>query len=319
MVDASDNEAASARTGAHLRVPSIVAIGNFDGVHLGHREVLAQARSIADARGLALIVLTFDPHPRAVLGKEAPAKLTTLAQRVELLTAAGVDRVVVEPFTKQLASWSPERFATELLVGRLDARAVVVGENFRFGANRSGDFVALHALGAKLGFEAVAASVFGDADGPLSSTRVRNAIAGGDVTLAARLLGRWHVLSGIVEHGDALGRTLGFPTANLGHIEALLPKYGVYAVRVRSEGDASWHAGVMNVGMRPTLAGNALRVEVHVLDYEGDLYGQKLHVALVQRIRDELKFDGLPALRAQIGRDIERAREVLSCAGQMPS
>lgn len=309
------------------RKPSVVVIGNFDGVHRGHQAVLRQARALADERGLRCMVLTFDPHPSEVLGRGSPPRLTSLARRVALLRVHGADDVAVEPFTMELASWSPERFAHELLVKRLTARVVVVGTNFRFGHQRAGDFETLRLLGEdakstrgknSATFEALSAEVAGDEEGPFSSTRVRDAVGTGDVERAAGVLGRPHALTGIVEHGDARGRTLGFPTANLGGVVEMLPAHGVYAVRVAitdgagSSGTLEGTRGVMNVGMRPTVAGVSLRIEAHLFDFEGDLYGAQLRVDLVARLRGEQKFSGLSELREQIARDAEAARKALS-------
>lgn len=294
--------------------PSVVVIGNFDGVHRGHQAVLAQARALADEQSLRCVVLTFDPHPAAVLGRGAPPRLTTLATRVELLRAYGATDVEVEPFTTELASWSPERFAHELLASRLGARAVVVGRNFRFGHKRAGDFASLETLGATYGFTAVAAEVAGDEDGPFSSTRVRDAVAAGEVERAAHVLGRLHALHGTVERGDARGRTIGFPTANLGGVREMLPAHGVYAVRAgvgAAAATRTLQGGVMNVGVRPTVDGRSLRVEVHLFDFEGDIYGQTLRVELVARIREERRFSGIDELRAQIALDAQSAREKL--------
>lgn len=304
-------------------MPSVVVVGNFDGVHRGHQAVLRQARSLADERGLRCMVLTFDPHPSEVLGRGSPPRLTSLERRIALLRVHGADDVAVEPFTMELASWSPERFAHELLVKRLAARVVVVGTNFRFGHQRAGDFDTLRLLGEdakstrgknSATFEALSAEVAGDDEGPFSSTRVRDAVAVGDVERAAGVLGRPHALTGIVEHGDARGRTLGFPTANLGGVVEMLPAHGVYAVRVANLSGTSpetLHGGVMNVGMRPTVAGVSLRVEAHLFDFEGDLYGAPLRVDLVARLRGEQKFSGLSELREQIARDAEAAKKAL--------
>lgn len=289
--------------------PSVVVIGNFDGVHRGHQAVLRQARALADAQGNRCVVLTFHPHPSEVLGRGAPPRLTTLERRVELLKQHGATEVAVEPFTIELASWTPEHFAKELLARRLGTRAVVVGRNFRFGHKRSGDFDTLLELGASYGFEAVAAEVAGDAEGPFSSTRARDAIAAGEVERAANVLGRPHALTGVVQPGDARGRTIGFPTANLGDVKEMLPAYGVYAVRVR-HGGAS-HGGVMNVGVRPTVDGISLRIEAHLFDFDADLYGETLQVDLVTRLRGEQKFAGIDELRAQIAKDAEAARKAL--------
>lgn len=294
--------------------PSVVVIGNFDGVHLGHQAVLRQARALADERSLRCVVLTFDPHPAEVLGRGAPPRLTTLAERVELLRAHGATDVAVEPFTPDLAARSPEAFARELLVTRLGARAVVVGRTFRFGHKRAGDFASLRELGGALGFEAIAAEVAGDEDGPFSSTRVRDSVAAGDVERAARILGRPHALSGVVEHGDARGRTIGFPTANLGHVGEMLPAHGVYAVRAGARAHAAsrpTHGGVMNLGVRPTVDGSSLRIEVHLFDFDGDLYGETMRVELIAKIREERRFSGIDELRAQIERDAKAARDKL--------
>jgi riboflavin kinase/FMN adenylyltransferase len=289
--------------------PSVVVIGNFDGVHLGHQAVLRQARALADVRALRCVVMTFDPHPSEVLGRGAPPRLTTLARRIELLREHGATDVAVEPFTIDLAGWSPERFAKELLADRLAARAVVVGSNFRFGNKRAGDFATLTTLGGACGFEAVAAQIDGDAEGPFSSTRVRDAIATGEVERATHVLGRPHGLTGVVEHGDARGRTIGFPTANLGGVEEMLPPHGVYAVRVVR--GAETYGGVMNLGVRPTVDGSSLRIEAHLFDFDADLYGETLRVDLVARLRGEQKFAGVAELRAQIAKDAEAARKAL--------
>lgn len=284
---------------------SVVVIGNFDGVHRGHQAVLRQARAIADAEKLSCIVLTFDPHPREVLGGGTRPPLTTLGRRVELLRAHGADDVAIQPFSLEFAAWSPERFAHDLLSTRLAARAVVVGENFRFGAKRAGEIAKLRELGTELGFRAEAAQVDGDEKGPFSSTRVRDAIVAGDVAEAALVLGRPHSLSGTVEEGNRLGRTIGFPTANLGGVAEQLPPYGVYAIRADGRG------GVMNIGVRPTVDGTTLRIEAHLFDFDGDLYGLPMRVELVARIRGEQKFAGLDELEAQIVKDAAAARAAL--------
>lgn len=295
---------------------SIVVIGNFDGVHKGHQAVLRQARALAAkySSESRCVVLTFDPHPSEVLGRGPKPRLTTMPRRIELLRANGADEVVVEPFTTELAAWEPERFARELLADRLGARAVVVGTNFRFGHNRAGDFDTLSTLGAQHGFEAVAAAMTGDSEGPFSSTRVRTALAAGDVSRAAELLGRPHSLGGIVVKGDQRGRTIGFPTANLDGVEEMLPAYGVYAIRVDlgQPGGPALHDGVANIGMRPTVGGASLRIEAHVFDYAGDLYGAPIRIELVERLRGEQKFAGIDELRAQIANDADAARRALA-------
>jgi riboflavin kinase/FMN adenylyltransferase len=286
-------------------VRSVVVIGNLDGVHRGHQAVLRQARSLADARKLELVVLTFDPHPAEVLHGTKKPRLCTVEHRVALLKENGADRVVVEPFTLELAALTPEAFASELLSQRLQCGAVVVGANFRFGAQRAGDLAALRGFGQSLGFEVVAAEMAGDEKGPFSSTRVRTAISAGDLAEATRTLGRPHSISGVIEHGDKRGRTIGFPTANVGGVTELLPPYGVYAVR------ADEKPGVMNLGVRPTVDGANLRVEVHLFDFSGDIYDQPMRVHLIGRVREERKFAGLDELKAQIALDAQAARKML--------
>ena len=309
------------------RVPpsrgSVVVIGNFDGVHRGHQAVLAEAVALAERRALVPLVLTFAPHPAAVLGRTPPPLLTTLPHRAELLAGLGLRRVVALRFDLGFAAWSPERFARELLRDTLGARVVVVGENFRFGARRAGDFAELARLGFRFGFEACGHAMAADGRGAFSSTRAREAIGAGDLAEARAVLGRSHALSGVVAHGEARGRTLGFPTANLEGIAEMVPPHGVYAVRVdaldgpRPERLAG---GVMNIGVRPTVSGEGRAThEAHLFDFEGDLYGRALRVHLVARLREERRFDGVDALRAQIRKDSEAARAALALEAQSPT
>jgi riboflavin kinase/FMN adenylyltransferase len=290
----------------------VLVVGNFDGVHRGHQAVLGEAVTQARARGLACCVLTFDPHPGAVVGVGAPPLLATMERRAELMAALGIDRVYVRRFDVAFAAYPPERFARELVAGTLLARLVVVGENFRFGARRSGDLALLRALGESLGFEVRVHAVACDARGPFSSTRAREAIATGDLPETAHVLGRPHALSGVVGGGDRRGRTIGFPTANLEQVPELLPPDGVYAVSVTRLGDAGTSlplgGGVMNIGVRPTVGGGRRTVEAHVLGFDGDLYGARLRVDLVARLRGEQRFKSLDELKAQIARDVVAAR-----------
>lgn len=296
----------------------IVAIGNFDGVHRGHQAVLADASRDAGARGLIATALTFSPHPAEALGRTAPPKLTTLARKLELFQrVAPAVEPVVERFDRAFAEQSPAEFAERVLAKRLHARVVVVGHNFRFGRGRAGDFEALRRLGEALGFETRSQTLLGDARGPWSSTRVREALTRGALTEANEMLGRPHMVSGIVARGDQRGRTIGFPTCNLAMVEEALPAFGVYAVLVDREdgGRASALArGVANVGVRPTVKDGEPKpsVEVHLFDVDADLYGARLRVHLVDRLRPEQKFAGLDALKAQIGRDAQEARARLA-------
>jgi riboflavin kinase/FMN adenylyltransferase len=278
--------------------------------------VLREAVSVARQRSLGTSVLTFDPHPAAVVGLGAPALLTTLERRAELMGELGVERVWVRRFDADFAGWTPERFARGLVRGTLAARVVVVGQNFRFGAKRGGDLADLHRMGEQLGFEVCVPATVSDARGPYSSTRAREAIAAGDLDEAATVLGRPHELSGPVVKGDQRGRTLGFPTANLQPVAEMLPPDGVYATRVEQLGDEvsddgvarPLGGGVTNIGLRPTVGDGRRTVETFVFDFSGDLYGSRLRLHLVARLRAEKRFASLDELRAQIAADAASAR-----------
>ena len=293
---------------------SLVVIGNFDGVHRGHVAVLAEARTVADARELDVVLLSFVPHPRAALGGSAPPLLTTLARKRELVSRADPHgRFVFHDFDRTYASQTPAEFA-ERLVCELDVKVVMVGQNFRFGKDRAGDFDELVRLGTRNGFEPRCISLTGDDQGPFSSTRARQAISRGDLDEAARVLGRPHMLSGVVVHGKKLGRTIGYPTANLEPIPEMLPTFGIYAVSVdiaRGDQVSALATGAMNIGTNPTTDGDdRVKVEVFLHDFDGDLYGETLRVHVLARLREELRFDSLDALTAQMKLDVERAKEI---------
>lgn len=300
----------------------MVAIGNFDGVHRGHQAVVGQAVQLAQAASLVPLVLTFDPHPSQVLGRGALPALTTLERRVELLRRQSAElSVVVEPFTLPLAQMEPLEFARSLLVTGLGAKMVIVGENFRFGRDRRGDFADLSRLGAELGFGARASELESDPQGPISSTRVRGALERGALEEAEALLGRPHSLTGLVIPGQGRGRSIGVPTANLSELSEALPPHGVYAVLVDRKTDAGFEAlgaGVANFGVRPTL-GAGPSFEAHLFDASLDLYGQELRVHLLSRLREERKFSGIEELRAQISLDIDRARALTASRKPDPS
>jgi riboflavin kinase/FMN adenylyltransferase len=293
---------------------TLVVIGNFDGVHLGHRAVLEASVREARELGLRPVALTFDPHPSKVLGRGELPVLTTLARKLELLGHHHPElTVVVEPFTRELAQLSPDEFAERLLAGGLSARRVVVGKNFRFGRNRSGDLEILARLGERLGFEARPEVLHGDAGGAYSSTRIRAALLGGDLAGAERMLGRPHALSGRVARGAGRGRTIGVPTANLAAIAEALPPYGVYAClvdEVGPKGPSVLGKAAVNIGERPTL-GAGFSVEAHVFDLAADLYDRELRLHLIGRLREERRFEGIDALKAQIERDFADARTAL--------
>lgn len=297
----------------------LVVIGNFDGVHRGHQALLADAVREARERGLRPAVLTFEPHPASVLGRVPPPLLTRLARKRSLLRERSPElEVVVRTFDRAFSERSPESFARDVLAAELEADKVLVGFNFRFGRGRAGGYDELVALGRQLGFEVDRHPLVGDDGGAFSSTRARKALGEAALDEVQRVLGRPHLLVGSVEHGDKRGRTLGFPTANLGGVEEALPPHGVYAVRVaRVVGPElaleRLADGVMNVGMRPTVEGAAPapRVEAHLFDRDDDLYGASLAVELVSFLRPERRFAGLDELRAQIARDAAEARASL--------
>lgn len=285
----------------------VVTIGNFDGVHRGHRTLVDRAIALAGQLGTGACAYTFHPAPRDVLRPDNPVqRIQILSDRVHTLLDEGLDHVVVEPFTLELARFTPERFAEEILAGRLRAAAVVVGHDFRFGKGRAGGVPELRqALSVPV--EQLAALT--DDAGPISSSRVRQALLSGNLPVANALLGRSHSLVGTVVHGDHRGRAIGFPTANMVHEGGIVPAYGVYAVRVRV--GETWHDGVANVGVRPMYGPTQALVEAHLFDFDDDLYGQRIRVAFVERLREERRFDSVEALVAQIRADAEAARRLL--------
>ncbi|HEY6546894.1 MAG TPA: riboflavin biosynthesis protein RibF, partial [Vicinamibacteria bacterium] len=265
-----------------------------------------------------------DPHPAQVLAPDrAPRRIMTPAQRQEHLAALGVDALAVLPFTRELAAESPEAFVRQALVGRLGALSVVVGEDFRFGAARAGDVPLLRQLGSRLGFDVVAVPAVVEAGSAVSSTRIREALAEGDVETAAALLGRPHFVDGLVVAGQARGRTLGFPTANLASDNEIFPRTGVYAARVLVDFEpgkpGEGVSAAVNLGRRPTFGGGEPTVEAHLLDFDGELYGRSLRVSFMARLRDERRFDGPEALKAQIQEDIRAARRVLGSRVIVPN
>lgn len=288
-----------------------VTVGNFDGVHRGHQALVGEAVAAAREASGTAVVLTFDPHPSRVLSPQrALASLMTVDQKAEVLGGLGVDRLAVLPFTRELSEKSAEAFAQEVLADGLGARRVVVGSNFRFGRARQGDVGQLEALGRTLGFSVRAVEPVFHLGGPISSSRVREALARGEVASARELLGRSFFVDGVVIRGEGRGRVLGIPTANLEVANETLPGAGVYACRVRLADGASRPA-VANLGRRPTFGGGGPTLEAHLLDFKGDLYGHRLRVAFVERLREERRFPAPDALVAQIRADVAEARRVL--------
>jgi riboflavin kinase / FMN adenylyltransferase len=294
----------------------VVALGNFDGVHLGHQEVLRRAAEEGRRRDMKVVAATFHPHPRTVLGAGNPPKLLTpVALRREVLLRYGADEAWVITFDLDLSRKSPEQFVRDVLVGEVGAEVVVVGANFRFGHRATGDFQDLLRLMREAGGTAVAVRVRGAGiEGGISSTRIRALISEGEVTGAAGLLGRPYVLRGEVEVGDKRGRSIGFPTANVvPDADAIIPARGVYAGFVRFGEEE--YAACTNVGVAPTFGRVESRVEAHLLDFEGDLYGRVVDVGFMKRIREERRFSGIDELTGQIRRDVEEARVIADGLG----
>ena len=293
-----------------LRWPSpVLALGNFDGLHRGHAKIIDRVRRRAGERGGTPAAMTFDPHPpRVVRPDKAPALLMTTEQRIEALGRAGMQGVAVVRFTREMSAWDPETFVRTVLVEWLHVVEVWVGANFLFGHDRAGTFSVLRTLGARYGFRAEKIDAVRYKDFVVSSTRIRRLIAEGRVDEAGALLGHHYFIDGTVVHGDARGREIGFPTANLESANELLPPAGVYATAASIGGIE--HPSVTNVGTRPTFGGGGLRVETHLLDGSRDLYDARVRLSFVQRLRDERAFPDVDALRAQIDADCRAARRL---------
>ena len=291
---------------------SAVTIGTFDGVHVGHQKIINHLVEIAQAKGLKSVVLTFFPHPRMVLSAEHGIKLlNTIEEKSKLLGDLGVDYLIVLPFTREFSNQSASELVQNILVTGLGVAHLVVGYDHRFGNNREANVDDLIEFGAQFNFEVEQIEAQDIAEVTISSTKIRNALKNGEVDLASQYLGYNFKFVGKVIHGHARGRKLGYPTANL-QLEndyKLIPKNGVYAVRVlwnRSKFD-----GMMNIGYNPTLSDQGISIEVHLFDFEGDLYGENLEVHFVSRLRDEIKFDDIEALKSQLFEDKDRALTIL--------
>ena len=296
----------------HPQVPaSILAIGVFDGLHRGHQQIIQEVRKIAGEWSVAAGVVTFDPHPAVVLAPErAPRQLATPGQRLEGFAALGLDVARVIRFDEEQSRESARSFIERVLVGELGVKGVVVGEDFRFGHNREGDVQLLREEGERLGFDVLASPIHGSST-RWSSTEVRRVLTEGNIDLANEILGRPFTLRGVVQHGDARGRDLGYPTANLGCTpRQQIPGIGIYAGATRLP-NGEWWPGAISIGTRPQFYENGeLLVEVHIPGFKGDLYDEELNVAFLSRLRGEMKFDGLPELVAQIDRDTNKSLEI---------
>jgi riboflavin kinase / FMN adenylyltransferase len=291
------------------RTPSALTIGNFDGVHLGHRALLTRLGQSARERNLPLTVLTFEPHPREFFAPDkAPARLSSLREKLSRLADCGVDHVHVCRFNHDFSRLTASDFIERILVGGLGVQHVLIGDDFRFGQARQGDFALLQLAGQAHGFSVEAMQTVQNDGLRVSSSRVRELLQSGDLAQAAQLLGQPYAISGRVMHGRKLGRTLGFPTANIAMRRTTLPLSGVYAVRVDGL-DTAAVQGAASIGYRPTLAdGLAPLLEVHLLDFNRSIYGEHIRVNFLHKLRDEAKYDSLDALTAQITRDVADVR-----------
>ena len=286
----------------------VLALGNFDGVHRGHRKILERLRRVAGEHGATSVVMTFDPHPpRVVRPDKAPPLIMTKTQKLEALEDAGVQGAAIVRFTRELSQWDPETFVRNVLVEWLRVSEVWVGANFLFGHDRSGNFSLLRSLGARYGFKAEKIDPVRYKDFVVSSTRVRRLVSEARVDEASALLGHPYFIDGMVVHGDQRGRTIGFPTANLCSDNELVPPHGVYATTAIIDGIV--RPSITNIGTRPTVdTSGKTTIETHIFDFDRDLYGMRVRLAFVQRLRDERAFDSLDGLKSQIAADCSRAR-----------
>ena len=291
----------------------VTALGNFDGVHLGHRAILKAAIDRARGAGGTAFALTFDPMPAKLLAPErAPQLILAPDDKLELLRLSGIDGVIVLNFTRELSLLTPREFVRDYLLGKIGVREVVVGHSVSFGHERAGNAAVMVELGREFGFDTTVVGPVKVGGLEVSSTKVRALIREGDLRGAAKLLGRYHFLRGVVVRGRERGRTIGFPTANLDCQTECVAPDGVYATRVVLDDGA--YGSITNIGMRPTFAEAARTIEAHIFDFNRDIYGRTIKLELIERIRAERKFDGVEALKNQIALDLSRAREILAAA-----
>jgi riboflavin kinase/FMN adenylyltransferase len=299
-----------------LKAPS-VAIGNFDGVHLGHQEILRQTVESARPKGRDAVVYTFDPHPRLVLKKvpEIP-RISTPRERADILEFLGLDILILAEFTPEFAQLSPEEFVQNILVEELGTRDLFVGENYRFGKDRAGNIDTLKKLAPEMNFRVHIVKPVKVGDVLVSSSKIREELERGEIRKANELLGREFNIEGRVIHGHHRGKGLGIPTANIKPEIKLHPPKGVYAVYTRV--GESFYKGVMNIGLNPTFRDRRVSYEVHILDFDQEIYGEIIKIYMVERLRPEITFNGIEELKAQIGKDIEESKKILVGAPKMP-
>lgn len=294
---------------------TVLTVGTFDGVHAGHKVLVRRVCELAEKEGYRSVIVTFDPHPRDIInpGKAGIKLLSSLKERSELLSDLGVDEMVVIPFDRDFSLLTSEQFVREIVWEKVGVSTFVIGYDHHFGRNREGTIDTVRRLGNELGFSTEVVSRQEVGDRTVSSTAIRNAIhKEGDMELATSLLERYYILNGMVVHGAKRGNKIGYPTANIqpDNTHKVIPKIGVYAVWVRFEGN--YYKGMMNIGNRPTFNESSLQLEVHILDFDDDLYGKEVQIQFVKRIRDETSFKGVDALKKQLAADEQRVREILS-------
>jgi len=288
----------------------VVTLGNFDGVHLGHRKIFELLKEEARECGATAMVITFYPHPLKIINpQKAPPLIASLDERLQLIKSCGIDFIACIPFTETFAGWSPERFVQEILVDELDVTRVLVGEDFRFGKGRKAGLNFLRKSGESHGFHVHRIEPVQIHDQEISSTRIRQAILKGHVRKAATMLDRPYNITGTVVHGEHVGRTLGFPTANIETQAELIPANGVYAVNALCEGENL--SGVANLGVKPTFSGKKFTIEINIFNFDKDIYGKSLQVDFIERIRDERPFPNVQTLIQQIQKDCDQARKIL--------
>lgn len=289
---------------------SVITIGNFDGVHKGHIEIFRHLRERGKSLELPTVVVTFEPHPlKILLHDKAPVLITTFRQKAALIAATGIDYLVVIPFTPEFSLTTANEFVRNSLCDVLGMRHIIIGHDYAFGRGREGSFLTLQNIGRERGFTLEDMSPIGENGSVFSSSLVRRFVADGDVESAAKILGRYHTISGTVVHGREIGKTIGFPTANISSDNELIPRDGVYAVMVSVDGGMV--KGACNIGLNPTVAGGARTIEVFLLDFSGEIYGKSISLCFVQRLRDVMKFADVSALKYAIQQDVELTATVL--------
>lgn len=294
---------------------AVVTTGTFDGVHVGHRKILNRLREVAVRNGGETVLFTFHPHPRLVLQPDMDLKMiTSLEEKVELLEAAGLDHLIIFPFTQEFSRTSSLEFVRNILVNAIGAKKLVIGYDHHFGRNREGTFEHLKEFGPVYGFEVEEIPAQDINDVKVSSTKIRTALSDGHIHLANQYLESSFMLSGFVVKGNRLGHELGYPTANvaLGDEHKLIPADGVYAVRVKRQESGEVYSGMCNIGHRPTVSGTGKTIEVNIFDFDQDIYGEHVRLYFERRIRDEKRFDGVDALREQLKKDETTCREILA-------